>query len=95
MDKTIEIGGVIADAPLRELRLALSLKVEEMIFLALSGDSSIELFTIEEAEDGDTHFTVYPVGEPNLAITGMYYINSNEDVCVRKLEFYNKESQWK
>lgn len=87
MDKTMLIGGILEAAPIRELRLAITLKVEEMILLALSGDSSVELFTIEEAEDGDTHFTVYPVGEPNLAITGMYYINSNEDVCVRRIEF--------
>ena len=87
MDKTMLIGGILEAAPIRELRLAIILKVEEMILLALSGDSSVELFTIEEAEDGDTHFTVYPVGEPNLAITGMYYINSNEDVCVRRIEF--------
>ena len=85
MDKTMLIGGILEAAPIRELRLAITLKVEEMILLALSGDSSVELFTIEEAEDGDTHFTVYPVGEPNLAITGMYYINSNEDVCVRRI----------
>ena len=85
MDKTMLIGGILEAAPIRELRLAITLKVEEMILLALSGDSSVELFTIEEAEDGDTQFTVYPVGEPNLAITGMYYINSNEDVCVRKI----------
>ena len=87
MDKTMLIGGILEAAPIRELRLAIILKVEEMILLALSGDSSVELFTIEEAEDGDTQFTVYPVGEPNLAITGMYYINSNEDVCVRRIEF--------
>ncbi len=86
MDKTILIGGVMADAPLRELMLALSLKVEEMISLALSGDSSIKLHNGEE-DEGDIPFTVYPVGEPNTAITGVYYINSGGDVCVRKIKF--------
>lgn len=85
--KIFLISKVIADAPLRELRLALSLKVEEMISLALSGDSSIELYNGEEDEGGDIPFTVYPVGEPNTAITGVYYINADGDVCVRKIEF--------
>ena len=86
MDKTILIGGVIADAPLRELKLALTLKVEEMISLALSGDSSVELFTIEE-DDDNVRFTVRPTKEPNTTITGVYYINSDGRVCVRKIEF--------
>ena len=86
MQKTILIGGVIADAPLRELRIAIHLKAEEMISLALSGDNSIELFTIEE-DDDNVRFTVRPANEPNTTIMGVYYINSDGRVCVRKIEF--------
>ena len=86
MDKTILIGGVIADAPIRELKLALTIKVEGMISLALSGDSSIELYT-KEGEDEDIYFTVRPAGEPNTTVTGIYYINTDGYVCVRKIEF--------
>ena len=87
MNKTIFIGGVIADAPLRELKLAIYLKAEEMISLALAGDSSIELYNSEEDEDGDIQFTIRPAGEPNTTVTGVYYVNGDGYVCVRKIEF--------
>ena len=87
MEKTILIGGVIADAPLRELKRAISLKVEEMISLALAGDNSIELYNSKEDEDGDIKFTVRPAGEPNATVTGVYYVNGDGYVCVRKIEF--------
>ena len=87
MDKTILIGGVIADAPLRELKKAIRLKAEEMICLALSGDNSVKLFKGEENEEGDIPFTVHPAKEPNTTVTGVYYINETGHICVRKIEF--------